>query len=112
MAMKIGGAISEGLGLDSEYLERSLGKGCQILAANMYPPCPEPDKTLGLAAHSDHGALTILMQNDVNGLQVKHNQEWVAVPHVPGTFVVNIGDYLEVPLASFFSVLFKQSYSL
>ncbi|CAL5336622.1 unnamed protein product [Camellia sinensis] len=33
------------------------------------------------------------MENDVAGLQVKHNHKWVAVPHVPGSFVVNIGDY-------------------
>ncbi|KAG8386949.1 hypothetical protein BUALT_Bualt03G0201900 [Buddleja alternifolia] len=93
---RIGSAISEGLGLDNGYIKKSFGKGFQILAANYYPPCPEPEKTLGLAAHSDHGALTILMQNCVNGLQVKHNDQWVAVDHVPGTFVVNIGDYLEI----------------
>ncbi|KAI3457278.1 hypothetical protein Pfo_013941 [Paulownia fortunei] len=96
LAMKIGGAISEGLGLDDGYIVKSLGDGFQILAANYYPPCPEPDKTLGLAAHSDHGALTILMQNGVNGLQVKHKETWTAVQHVPGTFLVNIGDYLEI----------------
>lgn len=94
--MKIGGAVSEGLGLDEGYIEKSLGEGLQILAANYYPPCPEPHKTLGLAPHSDHGALTILMQNDVNGLQIKRNQTWLAVRHVPGTFLVNVGDYLEV----------------
>ncbi|KAL2476787.1 2-oxoglutarate (2OG) and Fe(II)-dependent oxygenase superfamily protein [Abeliophyllum distichum] len=94
--MKIASAISEGLGLDHDYIEKSLGEGFQVHAANYYPPCPEPDKTLGLAAHSDHGGLTILMQNDVDGLQIKHNQTWTAVQHVPGTFLVNVGDYLEV----------------
>ncbi|KAG8362924.1 hypothetical protein BUALT_BualtUnG0023400 [Buddleja alternifolia] len=77
LTMKIGSAISEGLGLDNGYIKKSFGKGFQILAANYYPPCPEPEKTLGLAAHSDHGALTILMQNCVNGLQVKHNDQWL-----------------------------------
>ncbi|KAL3848923.1 hypothetical protein ACJIZ3_010805 [Penstemon smallii] len=96
LAMRIIGAISEGLGLDQSYIENSLGEGSQILAANYYPPCPEPDKTLGLAPHSDHGALTILMQNGVNGLQVKHNDTWIPAPHVPGTFVVNLGDFLEI----------------
>ncbi|KAK4486885.1 hypothetical protein RD792_006193 [Penstemon davidsonii] len=96
LAMRIIGAISEGLGLEPNYIENSLGEGCQILAANYYPPCPEPDKTLGLAPHSDHGALTILMQNGVNGLQVKHNDTWIVVPHVPNSFVVNLGDFLEI----------------
>ncbi|KAL3848874.1 hypothetical protein ACJIZ3_010756 [Penstemon smallii] len=96
LAMRIMGAISEGLGLDQNYIENSLGEGCQVLAVNYYPQCPEPDKTLGLGAHSDHGGLTILMQNGVNGLQVKHDDTWIAVPHVPGTFVVNLGDFLEI----------------
>ncbi|KAM3222018.1 protein DOWNY MILDEW RESISTANCE 6 isoform X1 [Capsicum annuum] len=97
LAVKIFGAISEGLGLDPNYIERSLGdEGTQIIAANYYPPCPEPNKTLGLAAHSDHGGLTILMDNGIHGLQIKHNQTWFLVPHDPGTFIVNLGDYLEI----------------
>ncbi|KAI8558402.1 hypothetical protein RHMOL_Rhmol04G0089500 [Rhododendron molle] len=95
LAIRISGAISEALGLEREYVEKSLGKGCQIVASNYYPPCPEPHRTLGLAAHSDHGGITILMQNEVDGLQVNHQGEWVAVHHVPGTLVVNIGDYIE-----------------
>ncbi|KAL6975746.1 hypothetical protein U1Q18_024539 [Sarracenia purpurea var. burkii] len=96
LALTLSGAISEGLGLDGDYIEKSLGEGCQIVASNYYPPCPEPRRTLGLAAHSDHGGLTILMQNDVDGLQVRHGGAWVAVPHVPASLVVNVGDYLEI----------------
>uniref|UniRef100_M1A3H1 Leucoanthocyanidin dioxygenase n=2 Tax=Solanum tuberosum TaxID=4113 RepID=M1A3H1_SOLTU len=36
------------------------------------------------------------MDNGIPGLQIKHNQTWYSVPHVPGTFIVNLGDYLEV----------------
>ncbi|XP_075521824.1 flavanone 3-dioxygenase 2-like [Primulina tabacum] len=96
LTMKLGGAISQSLGLEEDYFERSLGEGVQILACNYYPPCPEPDKTLGLAAHSDHGGITILMENGVEGLQIKHDGAWVSVHDVPYTFVVNVGDYLEI----------------
>ncbi|OVA06777.1 Oxoglutarate/iron-dependent dioxygenase [Macleaya cordata] len=96
LAMKIWGAISEGLGLDRDYIEKSLGEGCQIVASNYYPPCPEPHLTLGLSAHSDHGGLTILMQNEVDGLQVRHNDMWIQIQFMPGMLVVNIGDYLEI----------------
>ncbi|XP_015160635.1 flavonol synthase/flavanone 3-hydroxylase-like [Solanum tuberosum] len=97
LKVKIFSAISEGLGLDPDYIESSLGvEGTQIIAANYYPACPEPNKTLGLAPHSDHGGLAILMDNGIPGLQIKHNQTWYSVPHVPGTFIVNLGDYLEV----------------
>lgn len=100
--MRILGAISEGLGLDPDYIERSFGdEGTQIIASNYYPPCPEPNKTLGLAAHSDHDVLTILMENGIPGLQIKHKKTWYSVPDLPGTFVVNLGDYLEVSLITF-----------
>ncbi|KAK4368508.1 hypothetical protein RND71_012300 [Anisodus tanguticus] len=104
LGIKIFGAISEGLGLGPYYIESSLGEGTQIIAANYYPPCPEPNKTLGLAAHSDHGGLTILMENGIHGLQIKHNQTWFAVPHVPDTFVVNLGDYLEITVNEYGSI--------
>ncbi|XP_059661985.1 protein DOWNY MILDEW RESISTANCE 6-like [Cornus florida] len=96
MQLKIATALSEGLGLDSDYIEKTLGEGFQVIGSNYYPPCPEPHRTLGIPEHSDHGGITILMQNDVEGLQVEHEGEWVTVPHVPGTFVVNIGDYMEI----------------
>ncbi|XP_004243300.1 2-oxoglutarate-dependent dioxygenase 19 [Solanum lycopersicum] len=97
LAVIIFGAISEGLGLDPNYIESSLGdEGTQLVISNYYPACPEPNKTLGLAPHSDHGGLTIVMDNGIHGLQIKHNQTWYSVPSIPGTFVVNLGDFLEV----------------
>ncbi|KAG5597000.1 hypothetical protein H5410_038232 [Solanum commersonii] len=87
----------KGLGLDPDYIESSLGdEGTQMIASNYYPACPEPNKTLGLAPHSDHGGLIILMDNGIPGLQIKCNQTWYSVPSIPGTFVVNLGDYLEI----------------
>ncbi|XP_049415061.1 2-oxoglutarate-dependent dioxygenase 19-like [Solanum stenotomum] len=97
LAVIIFSAISEGLGLDPDYIESSLGnEGTQLIISNYYPACPEPDKTLGLAPHSDHGGLTIVMDNGIPGLQIKRNQTWYSVPSIPGTFVVNLGDFLEV----------------
>lgn len=96
LALRLVGAVSESLGLDSNYIEKSMGEGCHNVASNYYPPCPQPALILGLSAHSDNNCLVILTDNGVEGLQIKHNHEWVSVPHVPGTFGVNVGDYLEV----------------
>lgn len=42
------------------------------------------------------GCLTLLAQDDVGGLQVKNDSEqWIDVPRLPGTFVVNAGDMLQ-----------------
>ncbi|RWR76547.1 LOW QUALITY PROTEIN: 2OG-FeII_Oxy domain-containing protein/DIOX_N domain-containing protein [Cinnamomum micranthum f. kanehirae] len=90
--------VSESLGLVPCYLEKAseLETGLQILIANLYPRCPQPELAMGLPPHSDHGLLTVLMQNNVGGLQVKHNGKWVLVNSLPNSFLVNTGDQLEI----------------
>lgn len=96
LALRLMGAISESLGLQSDYIQTVFKDGIQIGVLNLYPHCPEPDQTMGIAPHSDHGGLTILLQNDVGGLQVQHEGRWVAVEPSPNTFIVNVGDHLEI----------------
>ncbi|MEZ5714464.1 MAG: 2OG-Fe(II) oxygenase family protein [Paracoccaceae bacterium] len=62
-----------------------------------YPPAPAtaPDDLYGSAPHCDFGALTILAQDDVGGLQVMTTDgAWIDAPPMPGAFVVNVGDML------------------
>eukprot|EP00253_Pinus_taeda_P008526 PITA_08526 len=96
LILRLLAAISEALELDSDYLIRIFGKHSQVMTLNYYPSCPNPDLTLGLANHSDASALTVLMQNDVSGLQVIKNGKWVAVEPITNAFVVNLGDQLQV----------------
>ncbi|KAJ6816677.1 gibberellin 3-beta-dioxygenase 2-like [Iris pallida] len=64
-----------------------------VLQLNSYPVCPEPDRAMGLAAHTDSGLLTILHQSGAaRGLQLLHSDRWVAVPPVRGALVVIVGD--------------------
>lgn len=68
------------------------------MALNFYPghgnvPIADPEE-VGLGAHSDLQIFTILWQSD-RGLQVLNkDNEWVWALPVPGTLVVNIGDFL------------------
>ena len=87
--------ISEGLGLECGYFDNDLS-GSMLLSVNHYPPCPEPSLTLGITKHSDPNLITILLQDDVCGLQVFKNGKWVAVEPFPDAFVVNIGYQLQV----------------
>ncbi|XP_022135968.1 flavonol synthase/flavanone 3-hydroxylase-like [Momordica charantia] len=65
---------------------------------NHYPPCPSPDLVLGIDPHKDPGALTILAQDDVGGLQVKRKSdgEWIPVKPIPNAYIVNIGEIIQV----------------
>ena len=51
---------------------------------------------MGVHHHSDAGALTVLLQDDVGGLQVFNNDHWYDVPPVQGAFVINTGDMMQV----------------
>ncbi|CAA7060226.1 unnamed protein product [Microthlaspi erraticum] len=69
----------------------------QRLRMNYYPPCPQPDQVVGLTPHSDSTGLTILLQvNEVEGLQIKKDGNWVSVKPLPNAFVVNVGDMIEI----------------
>ena len=62
-----------------------------------YPPISKnsPSDLYGSAPHTDFGCLTILAQDEIGGLQVQTREgEWIDVPKLEGSFVVNIGDML------------------
>ncbi|PON55891.1 Oxoglutarate/iron-dependent dioxygenase [Parasponia andersonii] len=90
--------ISESLGLKAHgiYKTLNLESGIQIFMSNLYPPCPQPELAQGLPPHSDHGFLTFLTQNGVDGLQIQHNGKWINVSPIPNSFLVNTGDQLEI----------------
>ncbi|XP_059448280.1 2-oxoglutarate-dependent dioxygenase 19-like [Corylus avellana] len=98
LAMELLKGISMSLELGDTYIQNALNmeSGLQILIANLYPPCPEPELAIGLPPHSDHGLLTLLIQNEISGLQVQHQSKWVNVNSTPNAFVVNIGDQMEI----------------
>lgn len=86
------------LGLPEAHFDSSVGRSISRLRVRNYPApeqMPEPGQ-LRAGAHSDYGSLTILKTEDrPGGLQVLGKAgNWLDVPHVPGCFVVNIGDML------------------
>ncbi|OMO67926.1 Oxoglutarate/iron-dependent dioxygenase [Corchorus capsularis] len=88
--------LCEGIGLESSRFKELSCSGQRYLVGTYYPPCPQPDLTLGLAPHSDPGTITVLISNQISGLQIKHGEEWVDVKPLPGAVIINIADLLQI----------------
>ncbi|CAN1151766.1 1-aminocyclopropane-1-carboxylate oxidase homolog 1 [Linum perenne] len=96
--------LSEGLGLESNHLK---DMGCMEAVGfglHYYPACPQPELAVGFVEHTDIDFLTVILQDEIGGLQqdqigglqVLHRGSWIDVPFVPGAMVVNIGDMLQL----------------
>ncbi|XP_022775689.1 1-aminocyclopropane-1-carboxylate oxidase homolog 4-like [Durio zibethinus] len=90
------GLLSEGLGLDTDRIKNTTCLEARVMVGHYYPCCPQPDLTIGVASHTDPGALTVLLQDHIGGLQIKHEGEWVDVKPVPGALVINVADVLRI----------------
>jgi isopenicillin N synthase-like dioxygenase len=88
-----------GLGLDEDYFQPMIDRSISVMRAINYERSPgAPDMLPGqmrMGAHSDYGSLTILLADDVPGLEIRlADGSWQPVPIPAGGFVVNIGDLL------------------
>ena len=62
-----------------------------------YPGRAPQGDDQGVGVHKDYGFLTLLLTDGVGGLQVEGpDGTFQDVPHIPGAFVVNLGELLEV----------------
>lgn len=88
--------LCEGLGLEPGKFRELTFADTRVLVGHCYPYCPQPELTLGIKPHTDPGTITVLLQNRVLGLQVKHDDEWINVDPHPGGLIINLGDFLQV----------------
>jgi isopenicillin N synthase-like dioxygenase len=68
----------------------------QLLKIIRYPGQAAGESDQGVGAHKDSGFLTLLLQEKQTGLQVEGEHGWIDAPPIAGTFVVNIGEILEL----------------
>jgi isopenicillin N synthase-like dioxygenase len=87
--------IALGLGLEETYFsDHGTRVPLTLFRIFNYPPPPRSD-LWGVGEHSDYGLLTILLQDDAGGLEVKSGSHWVSAPPLANSFVCNIGDMLD-----------------
>ena len=68
----------------------------QLIKVIRYPGRDATEGDQGVGAHRDGGFVTVLLQDVQPGLQVEHEGNWIDAPPIPGTFVINIGELLEL----------------
>jgi len=84
------------LQMNEYWFEDKTDKPMTLLRLLHYPPRPVDQPRFGCGAHSDYGCCTILAQDDAGGLQLlTTSNEWIDIPSVPNTLVVNIGDMMQ-----------------
>lgn len=84
------------LDLPEDHFDRALQKPPSQLRLIHYPYSAHAADAPGIGAHTDYECFTILHATSP-GLEVLNaRSQWIDAPPVPGAFVINIGDLLEV----------------
>ena len=100
LATRIMGVFAVALGRPEEFFAPFIGAPISALRALNYPATDRPPEAAQqrAGAHTDYGSLTILLpEAGSRGLEILGpDGAWREVPPVPGAFVVNIGDLMEL----------------
>ncbi|KAJ4962986.1 hypothetical protein NE237_022925 [Protea cynaroides] len=90
--------ISQGLGHEGNAIKDAVGgeELEYLLKINYYPPCPRPYLTLGVSSHADMSVETVLVPNEVPGLQFFKDDRWFDAKYIPNALIIHIGDQIEM----------------
>ncbi|MEH6567459.1 MAG: 2OG-Fe(II) oxygenase family protein [Halioglobus sp.] len=106
LSMQLLQTFCRGLNLPANFMHKDFENNhTGFIRLNYYPTedplagskrKPESEAGYGIHHHTDAGALTILLQDGVGGLQVHKDGSWYDIQPIEGSFVVNIGDMMQV----------------
>jgi len=91
-------AFAVGLGIPNDFFRKHFTHPTYFFRNFCYPPRPaDEDKysLFGSAPHSDYGFGTLVLQDEIGGLQLQREDgSWQDIPPIPNSFVLNVGDTL------------------
>jgi isopenicillin N synthase-like dioxygenase len=99
--------------LDEHYddgVYRSIEEISVMRMYHYFPTLQDDDDTethLGCATHTDWGLVTLIVQDMVGGLEYYEDDEWKPVQCVPGSVVVNGGDWFRLMHPEIYSPLHR-----
>jgi len=92
--------------MERKSIDQILDNHGQYASLNYYPTCDKSNLglTFGLRGHTDPTILTMLLPDEVPGLEILQDGDWVPVKPIPNTLIVHVGDVLQViyPLYIYF----------
>jgi isopenicillin N synthase-like dioxygenase len=97
LGRKLHQPFASDLGMPPSYFEDKLDRPLATLRLLHYPSAPAKAEAgqMGAGEHTDYGCVTLLLTDDVGGLEVRtRDGHWIKAPYVPGAFICNIGDCL------------------
>ncbi len=94
--------MSLALGLEPTHIEQTFGaEPSPYLKLIRYPSTACDGQGVGI--HKDSGFLTLLLQDETSGLEAQANDDsWYRVEPLPGSFVVNTGELLQLITSNYF----------
>ncbi|KAJ7123311.1 Clavaminate synthase-like protein [Mycena crocata] len=94
-------ALALGLGLAEDYFNQYHKTSDNQLRLLHYPTAPAEEllnKKIGrISAHTDYTSITLLLQDEVGGLEIEDPHVpgvFRPAPHIEGSLIVNAGDFL------------------
>ncbi|KAM7275353.1 hypothetical protein ACFE04_017219 [Oxalis oulophora] len=73
--------LSEALGLKPNHLKDINLAGGLLMMGHYYPPCLELELTMATSSHFDNNFITLLLQDQIGGLQLISNDKFKSVNH-------------------------------
>ncbi|KAK6938084.1 Non-hem dioxygenase N-terminal domain [Dillenia turbinata] len=88
-------AMAKDLNLDLSRHNTYLSESTGFLRLYRYPQCSMADQNWGMEVHTDSSVLSILLQDEVGGLEAVKDNKWFNVDPIPNSLIVNIGDMMQ-----------------